>query len=291
MRLTRLVAATRYDRETFWQSTLLGRSLRLLPDELRPELCLRFDNFGPRCEGLSTLYNQAIDSCSPNQNLLFIHDDVYLHDAFVQHRVEEGLQRFDIIGLAGSRGSDPEQPSWGLSFDDNLEPNGWQRPEHVLLSGAVSHALSDSDPNPTPPPPVPSIGLYGNFPTRCDLLDGLFLAARADQLQRFKVRFDEQFRFHLYDLDFCRTASARGLVLGTWPVLVTHGSGGNFSSVAFKSAARRYLDKWAKATEPPSDVLDTLPSTTATLEGLGPSSSEPQAPSPEPSSSSPEPRA
>jgi GT2 family glycosyltransferase len=58
------------------------------------------------------------------------------------------------------------------------------------------------------------------------------------------LRFDTQFEFHCYDLDFCRQASQRGLRIGTWPIAVTHNSGGNFKSESFKRAARQYLAKW-----------------------------------------------
>ena len=40
--------------------------------------------------------------------------------------------------------------------------------------------------------------------------------------------FDPALRFHLYDLDFCRTAHTKGLSVGTWPLAVTHQSGGAF---------------------------------------------------------------
>jgi hypothetical protein len=32
--------------------------------------------------------------------------------------------------------------------------------------------------------------------------------------------------------------------MGTWPIAVTHGSGGDFGSEEFKIAAGKYLAKW-----------------------------------------------
>ena len=58
------------------------------------------------------------------------------------------------------------------------------------------------------------------------------------------VRFDERFDFHFYDLDFCRTARANGLRLGTFPLAVTHRSAGGFGSPAWQENAERYLEKW-----------------------------------------------
>ena len=257
MRLTRIVTSTTFSEKEFWKRSLLGRSLLFFPDALRPELAIRFENSGKW--GLPEIYNQAIDECPTEKHLLFVHDDVYLHDLFLQHRIAEALGRCDVVGLAGSRGSDPAQPSWGLAFDADLKPVGWQTvgalsqagrsegraPPGVVLSGAVSHVsryVEGGDPRTSVP--APCLGLYGNFPEPCDLLDGLFLAANAALLQERKVGFDPQFRFHLYDLDFCRTAKTAGLRLSTWPILVSHGSGGHFDTEDFRAASRAYLEKW-----------------------------------------------
>ena len=58
------------------------------------------------------------------------------------------------------------------------------------------------------------------------------------------VRFDPVFDFHLYDLDFSRSAIGRGLKLGTWPLSVTHRSPGGFGDERWRTNADRYLDKW-----------------------------------------------
>ena len=91
-------------------------------------------------------------------------------------------------------------------------------------------------------------------PRACQLLDGLFLAVRTDKLKIHGVRFDPRFRFHLYDLDFCRSALEAQLRLGTWPIAVTHDSGGAYDSSAFKEAARMYLDKWRDRRPATSDA-------------------------------------
>ncbi len=235
-----------------------------MPEVLRPTLVVAFEN----SEGLPDVYNRAISQCPEDQNLLFVHDDLYLHDPFVQMRIEEGLRKADLIGLAGSRGTDPRHPSWALAFDEFLRPVEWQRGTGVLPSGAVSHFPE------TPGLSVPpvTLSLYGTFPAECDLLDGVFLAVRRSTLgdalpssdsgsgsesspsqnprpktqNPSSLRFDPRFAFHLYDLDFCRAARRVGLRLSTWPILCTHSSAGNFSSAEFKAAARAYLQKWAE---------------------------------------------
>jgi hypothetical protein len=91
------------------------------------------------------------------------------------------------------------------------------------------------------------------------LLDGLFLAVRTQAIKEAGLRFDERFRFHCYDLDFCRSALQRRLRIGTWPIAVTHDSGGAFGSAAFKEGARAYLDKWrvVEAQAPATQVVES----------------------------------
>jgi GT2 family glycosyltransferase len=58
------------------------------------------------------------------------------------------------------------------------------------------------------------------------------------------VLFDEQFDFHFYDMDFCRTARRAGLSLGTWPISVTHQSSGSFGNPSWSTAHSQYWKKW-----------------------------------------------
>jgi GT2 family glycosyltransferase len=248
-----LVTATRESESGFWRHTWLGRSLRGMPAELRPDLRIRFENHGLRQRGLPELYNRAIDQAEANAVLLFVHDDVYLHDAFVRHRLAEALERVDVVGLAGSRGLPSDALSWALGFTDELASTGWHEGVRVRFAGAVSHVLTAIGLCGPGAPPLSERFVYGPLQAQVDLLDGLFLAATAGVLRDNHVRFDERFRFHLYDTDFCRTARQAELVLGTYPILVSHASGGNYDSPDWKAAARLYRQKWA-AVSPPAPM-------------------------------------
>jgi len=254
----RLVSATRSTEHAFWSESYLGRSLRAIPPELRPEeLAIRFENVGDRALGLPAIYNRAIESASADTTLLFVHDDVFIHDPFIKARLAEGLCHAHVLGLAGSRNSDLAQPSWGLSFaGEALTPRGWQNHEGLVLAGTVSHAHPGSSDIVSPPPVT--LSRYGEATASVDLLDGLFLAARAGELWERNVTFDERFTFHHYDLDFCRSARRKYLELMTWPILVTHGSGGDFTSESWKASARQYLDKWSPSPRLPARASPTL---------------------------------
>jgi GT2 family glycosyltransferase len=75
-------------------------------------------------------------------------------------------------------------------------------------------------------------------------MDGLFFAVKSETLLRTGLRFDEGFKFHFYDLDFCRQAEVLNLKMGTIGLSVTHESNGNFNTDSWRSAYKDYLQKW-----------------------------------------------
>ena len=73
-----------------------------------------------------------------------------------------------------------------------------------------------------------------------------FSRTTCDVLLDRNVRFDEQFTFDFYDMDFCRTAEQCGLRVGTWPIAITHASLGGLGTPSWSAAFRRYLEKWSE---------------------------------------------
>jgi hypothetical protein len=220
-----IVAATRAAADTFEKSTLLGRSIRRMSFDERLEVRVAVDNRA----GLPAVYNKEICAENREKILLFVHDDVWLDDCFVFERLTEGLGKFDIVGVAGNTRRVPRQPSWSFVTE---QPFTWD--ERSRLSGVVAHGDGPGgDPR-----------RYGAPGQRCALLDGVFLAAHCGTLLDANVRFDDRFAFDFYDVDFCRSAEAAGLRMGTWPIAITHGSGGKFGSPAWRAGLQAYREKW-----------------------------------------------
>ncbi len=222
-----LVSATRFSEEEFWSCSALGQSLsRKDCQDEGITLDIHFLN----SKGLPDIYNHAIER-SKGDVLVFVHDDVWIDDPRFFDEIRKGLDEFDIIGVAGNRRCLPQQPSWAF-IDAEFT---WDSPEY--LSGAVAHGQTSHG----------SVTRYGSTPARCELLDGVLLAARRSALVDNDVRFDPQFEFHFYDLDFCRSASSKGLKLGTWNIRITHQSGGAFGSPGWREMYSLYLSKWDSA--------------------------------------------
>ena len=207
----RVICATREDRDGFFSSTALGRSLSLhRPDAVEVRL------FPRNTQGLPTIYNTAIaESARAQVVMLFVHDDIHLCDFHWADNLRAALGRFDIVGLAGNRRRLPRQPGWG-HIDEKF-----RRDNRGNLSGTVAHGSGF---------PADSVDVFGPSSQRVALLDGLFLAVRSETLQAKSLRFDERFDFHFYDLDLCRQADQAGLTMGTWPISVVHESKGGYTS-------------------------------------------------------------
>lgn len=261
-----LATATRFDRRHFWTTSALGRSLRQIPEPLRPHLAIAFGNEGPTARGLGVIYNAAItEAISRRLRLILCHDDVWIHDPLFLTRLDEAMHAYDVVGVAGSVGTGPFDVSWLLEsklVEGRIEFNGkWISRLGFSASGIVSHGkATEAAGKERDAPPVYAPSVYGPIRGRCSLLDGVFIACSTVALSSRACRFDEHpdLAFHLYDLDFCRQLGTTGLSLGTWPIAITHESGGNFSSDAFQKASANYLQKWARYLEG-SAVADEPP--------------------------------
>jgi len=221
-----LVSATRNTAHEFEKSSPLSASIKKLKaGSKRITAQIAFSNQ----EGLSTVYNRCLSADNSNKLIVFVHDDVRIEDLFFTEKLDQALESFDVIGLAGNQVSGEGRLSW---FDPS-QP----------LSGFVAHPNPDAAPALNPQTLV--VSSYGPTPVTCFLLDGCFLAINAEKVLAAGCKFDEQFDFHFYDLDFCNSCSKKHLRLGTWPLWVVHQSGGAFGSPAWTLAAEKFQRKWS----------------------------------------------
>lgn len=179
---------------------------------------------------LGIVYNEVIElSKNDPATLVFVHDDVLITDLFWGDTIRTGLDKFDIVGLAGTTRRIPKQASWCMIDCDLTVQEDLQ-----YLSGVVSHGRTF---------PPENVGVFGEVGKRCKLLDGVFLAANSKTLDDNNLRFDDQFDFHFYDLDFCRQADNLNLSMGTVPITIVHGSKNSYTD-NWKTMYNRYLKKW-----------------------------------------------
>ncbi len=226
-----IACATRESEDRFETHTPTGRSLARLRQavfRVHAEVAAR------NRAALAKAYNVTVREELADHIVVFMHDDVWIDDFYLPQRLHEALGQYDVVGVAGGRNRIAGQPAW--CFPTRL--GEWDLRDNLL--GTVAHEVKPQ--KSAEPSPVSRYG-FARGPAR--LLDGLLIATRVASLLERGVRFDECFPFHFYDLDFCRTAEARGLRLGVWPLSVTHHSPGDgFGNAAWMACWGRYIGKW-----------------------------------------------
>jgi len=174
-------------------------------------------------------YNRGVAN-SRGEYLLFCHDDVEILSGDFAARLKEHLNRFDLVGVAGT--TRLIHPAWFFAG-----------PPHIF--GQIVNPAPEGQFNVTifgaPTPVVRNI----------QAIDGVFIAARRSVFSR--LRFDEETfdGFHLYDVDFSYAAYQAGMQLAVAnDIHLFHNSEGNFGP-DWKKYAARFADKWLRNIEHP----------------------------------------
>lgn len=184
----------------------LVKSLQNIKDDV--SLVLNANN----SDGLSSAYNKQIvaENLIKHDIILFAHDDVFIDDAKLQGKLYAAIYglKYDIVGLAGASEVNISKPClWHL-----MSPReSW--------SGAVSHPYDAGHTK-------ISVTSFGPWPSRCLVLDGLFLAVNLKRALEVGWKFNEDYMFHHYDLASCLDGNKLKLKMGTYPIWVTHSSPG-----------------------------------------------------------------
>ena len=145
---------------------------------------------------------------------------------------------WDITGLAGSAQFQIQ--------DKNL----W----HVCapresFSGSVTHPLAMQEGNQIKVDPSRRLStLFGPWPQRCLILDGLFLAVNVEKALEVDFKFDERHKFHHYDISSCLLANEKKLKMGTYPIFVVHhGLGNSYMTPDWEASNEEFKKNWQSA--------------------------------------------
>tara|TARA_R110002110_G_C13275758_1_gene702077 strand:+ start:251 stop:958 length:708 start_codon:yes stop_codon:yes gene_type:complete len=181
--------------------------------------------------GLPELYNNHINRKTVKKYdiVLFVHDDVYIDDldCFAKIRTAISAHQYDIIGLAGGQEVTIKKPAlWHLMSKKHF--------------GAVVHPISDQ----VEDSGCVSVTSFGPTPMRCAVLDGLFLAVNLKPVLDSKWKFNENFKFHHYDISSCLDANKKKLKLGTYPIWVVHSSPGlkDYWNTEYQKSEKKFLE-------------------------------------------------
>ena len=212
-------------REKTPENTLLANSLKKVGDV---NYYIETNNAGENPKGLSKFYNECLERFSDREYIVFVHDDVELVLSDLSYQVTAAMEKFDVAGVAGC--VNPKIQEKNLWH--------WMAEVHGNMRGFAGHSRSSDD---------FIITSFGPTPARVVILDGVFLAVNVQKLNDSEIKFDEQFKFHHYDIDFSLACNKNQLKLGVWPFIINHRSPGlaNFHEDWVKSN-ELFINKWKK---------------------------------------------
>lgn len=206
--------------EEFWNKSKAAKYLNKFSTA---EKVFIYDNK----DGLSKVYNKFLTKEYKDYKIIFVHDDVIIEDLFLEEKLDKLFAEFDIVGLAGSKSCDitAKYPAWHL-----MAP----RTDFV---GEVAHSKDDE---------VWS-SIFGPAKSRALVIDGLFIAVNVAKALEKGLKFDEQFNFHHYDIDFCLTANKKKIKIGVGPIRVVHfGLGDSMQTQEWVDSGELFKKKWIK---------------------------------------------
>lgn len=153
-------------------------------------------------KGLSECYNEVINNPQNlNKTVLFVHDDVVLEDVFLYEKLINSP--YSITGLAGSKtfNKGSQTLAWHIAAGDKSN-----------LIGEVAHSAENKT----------WTTVFGPTNSRALIIDGLFIACKIKDIVDKQLTFDEDFRFHFYDIAFCLRANTNQVTCGVLPIRVIH---------------------------------------------------------------------
>lgn len=202
------------------RDTILYKSLQ----KLKAEFYIETSN---TTKGLGKFYNECLKEYESKDAIVFVHDDVDIINTDLDYQLSQAFKLFDVVGIAGC--VNPK------IIDKNLWH--WMGQVKENLRGIAGH--------PAGPDESFYVTSFGPTPSRVAIIDGVFMAIKNHSVIGTKSFFDDQFKFHHYDIDFSLTCNKNKLRIGVWPILINHQSPGlkEFDS-NFENSNTKFINKW-----------------------------------------------
>jgi hypothetical protein len=209
------VVATQYSEKDFWEKSQIAFFLD--KSGFKNNAYVIYENK----EGLPKVYNKFLTEENRIKRLIFVHDDVIIEDLFWKEKLTLAFEKYDIVGLAGSKKCDLSSPVTAWHMMCNRED----------LVGEVAHSHEKKI----------WTTIFGPTESRALILDGLFIAVDVKKLLDTNTKFDENFNFHHYDITFCLSANKNKLKMGVYPLRVVHfGLGDSMNSKEWSESSEKF---------------------------------------------------
>ena len=170
---------------------------------------------------MSQIYNEYLEKYIDEDYVVFIHDDVEIHDRFLYKKIKSAHKTYDVVGLAGGTSQNYTNmkfgPAWHLCMDDSRKHG----------RGFVSHYI--------PPDvggydfPYINSSYFGPSPSEVVFVDGLMMSFNMETYRRKPIKFKEKYTFHMYDMSACVELKKAEYKIGVYPIFVIHHGLGDFT--------------------------------------------------------------
>lgn len=183
---------------------------------------------------LTQFGNKAIEESKDKYDfLILMHSDVDLSLYDFVKQLIKNKDKYDIVGLAGTKKLFISQsPLTWFTGSNKYQNERYGRITHNH-SGMMLESFFNRD--------KPEV-----FDTEVITIDGLLMCLNKKTMQNEKARFDEQFTYDFYDLDFCLNAQVNtDLKIGVFVMETIHNSlGKSVLSEEYMVPERKFRAKW-----------------------------------------------
>lgn len=191
--------------------------------------------------GLSKVYNDYLQSSNNTEIIgdivVFMHDDLEIHDQFFVEKLVKAHEIYDIVGLAGavSQKYTNDKPSvWHLCREKTEDARGIV--SHFMPKGFNNSANAHYN-----------SAYFGPTPSPVKVIDGLFMSVNVRTI-REKLKdvelFDNSFDFHHYDMAMAINADKHNISMGVWPIFCVHHGLGEFDTPEWKKSHQTFIQKY-----------------------------------------------
>jgi GT2 family glycosyltransferase len=183
--------------------------------------------------GLGKLYNQYLNDES--DIIVFMHDDLEIHDLFFYEKLVEAHKHYDVVGLAGASRQEYKKdvPSlWHMACNQFRMVGNKMGEGRGFVSHKHLHGLS--------------FDWFGQTPAPTVFIDGLFMSFNMKRVKETGFTFDEDFEWHHYDITACLRAKEKGLSMGVWPIFAVHHGLGEWNTPEWHKSDKLFKEKYVR---------------------------------------------
>ncbi len=190
-------------------------------------------------KGFCKLYNEFISSTTADV-LVFMHDDIEIHDYFFYEKIIKAHKQYNIVGVAGAASQQyntSSTPAWHLCMIDNKDGRGFL--SHQIPANTTSY-----------PFPYINSSYFGPTPAEVVFIDGVLTSFDVIKVRDSQVKFNETYTFHHYDMSMCADARYNNLSIGVTPIFgIHHGLGVFHTDPLWHQLAANFINDYKDYSE------------------------------------------